>query len=368
MLTPVAGNPAPTLTEARQGGEAVNPSNYSSFSYKAGTAGRTRSRPIRDTLRASGTAVLRPYGTCVLVEQPEWLVLATIGAMLRRLPVVEIAMLMALTLLAVSVPAQQAPAASGARILLLPRKIVSGDRATLAVLDMNGRLTPGVGVVFSNGDHLTTDATGRAMFVAPLNPGMISANISGRSGKIYTTILNPADAASSGIEISAAPRVASLSDRFELSGRGFCGDADANHVTVDGKAALVLASSPTTLVVLPPADLDAGESLVELGCAKRDAQPFTVRFVALSLEADSSPLTPGDHRTLTVRVRGTTSKISLEARNLAPEIAELSGGNPARVSSSGGADNDAKFELVGRQRGNFVVSIHMLPTQSAPKR
>src|SRR5438445_12715040 len=98
---------------------------------------------------------------------------------------------------------QQAPPASGARILLLPRKLVSGDRATLAVLDMNGRLTPGVGVVFSNGDHLTTDATGRAMFVAPLNPGMISANISGRSGKIYTTILNPADAASSGIEISA---------------------------------------------------------------------------------------------------------------------------------------------------------------------
>src|SRR5271155_5522684 len=91
---------------------------------------------------------------------------------------------------------QQPPPASAARILLLPRRIVSGDRATLAVLDVNGRLTPGVGVVFSNGDHLTTDTTGRALFVAPLNPGTISANISGRSGRVYTTIISPTDAAS----------------------------------------------------------------------------------------------------------------------------------------------------------------------------
>lgn len=272
------------------------------------------------------------------------------------------------TWLGVSLAGQQAPPASGARILLLPRKIVSGDRATLAVLDMNGRLTPGVSVAFSNGDRLKTDATGRAMFVAPLNVGVISAGISGRPGKVYTTILTPADVASATTEISAAPRIASLSDRFELVGRGFCGDADANRVTIDGKSALVLASSPTTLLVLPPADLDAGEAIVEVSCAKHDAQPFTVKFVALSLEADSSPLTAGDHRTLTVHVRGTTSKISLEARNLAPDIAELSGGNPARVSSSGGNENSAQFQLIGRQRGNFVVSIHLLPTQSAPRR
>src|SRR5260370_25866988 len=74
---------------------------------------------------------------------------------------------------------QSAPAASGARILLLPRRIVSGERATLAVLDVNGRLTPGVTVNFSNGDRLTTDATGRALFVAPLNPGVIYGSIAG---------------------------------------------------------------------------------------------------------------------------------------------------------------------------------------------
>src|SRR5712664_2226808 len=122
-----------------------------------------------------------------------------------------------------------APAASGARILLLPRRIVSGERATLAVLDVNGRLTPGVGVKFSNGDRLTTDVTGRALFVAPLDPGVISAAISGRPGRVYTTILSPTEASSLSLDVSLAPRIASLSDRFELSGNGFCGDADANH-------------------------------------------------------------------------------------------------------------------------------------------
>src|SRR3989442_15806071 len=76
-------------------------------------------------------------------------------------------------------PQQQAPAASGARILLLPRQIVSGERATLAVLDVSGRLTPGVTVNFSNGNRLTTDVTRWALFSAPLNPGAIFASIAG---------------------------------------------------------------------------------------------------------------------------------------------------------------------------------------------
>jgi hypothetical protein len=286
----------------------------------------------------------------------------------RRIPFV-FAFLCTVTLtLSLPTPAQQPPPlASAARILLLPRKIVSGEHSTLAVLDVNGRLTPGVRVDFSNGDRVTTDTTGRALFVAPLNPGVISAILSGHPGRVYTTILNPTEASSPSIEISAAPRVASLSDRFELSGRSFCGDADANKVTVAGLPALILASSPTSLVVLPPTELDSGEASVVVSCGKNDSPRFAIRFVELTLEANSSPLAPGDHRTLTVRVRGTAAKIALEAHNLAPEIADLIGGNPARVSSSGGAENTAQFQLTGKQRGSFVVSIRLLPTQSAPR-
>ena len=262
---------------------------------------------------------------------------------------------------------QPAPAASAARILLLPRRIVSGERATLAVLDVNGRLTPSATVNFSNGDRLTTDATGRALFVAPLNPGVIFASIAGRMGRVATAILSPSEAASASIEVSSAPRVASLTDRFEIFGKGFCGDADANQVTIAGQRAIVLASSPASLIVLPLQDLQPGATEVEISCAKRQSPPFSVTFVGLDLEADSSPLKPGEHRALTVRVRGTTAKITLEARNLATEIAELSGGNPVRTSSSGGAENLGKFEIVGRKNGSFLISIRLVSSLGRPQ-
>jgi hypothetical protein len=260
-----------------------------------------------------------------------------------------------------------APSASGARILLLPRKIVSGEHATLAVLDVDGRLTPDVRVNFSNGDRVNTDITGRALFVAPLNPGRISAVIAGHPGRIVTTILSPTEASADTLEVTSAPRIASLADRFELSGRKFCADADANNVTVGGIPALVLASSPMSLIVLPPDKLPPGNTDIVVSCQKRVSAPFTMRFVELSLEANSSPLSPGDHRTLIVHVRGTPSKIALEARNLAPDIADLAGGNPTRVSSSGGEENLAQFQLVGKQRGNFVVSIRLLAPQAPPQ-
>lgn len=260
-----------------------------------------------------------------------------------------------------------APAASGARMLLLPRRIVSGERATLAVLDVNGRLTPGVTVSFSNGDRFTTDATGRALFVAPLNPGVVFGSIAGRTGRVATAVLTPAEAASSAIEISAAPRVASLTDRFEILGKGFCGGADANRVTIAGQSAMVLASSPTALVVLPPPDLQAGRGSVDISCAKRQAPPFSLTLVSLELQADTSPLKPGEHRALAVRVRGTAGKIELEARNLAPDIADLTGGNPVRASSSGGAENSAKFEVVGRKNGSFLISIRLVPSLGRPQ-
>src|SRR5215813_4105332 len=124
-------------------------------------------------------------------------------------------------IVALRTEAQSAPAASGARILLVPRQVVSGERATLAVLDVNGRLTPGVTVNFSNGDKLKTDATGRALFVAPLDSGVLFATIAGRAGRVATAVLTPQESAADALTISGVPRVASSSDRFEIAGRGF---------------------------------------------------------------------------------------------------------------------------------------------------
>jgi hypothetical protein len=262
--------------------------------------------------------------------------------------------------------AQQAPNPAGARILLLPRRIVSGERATLAVLDVNGRLTPGVTVAFSNGDRLTTDKSGRALLVAPLVPGVIFAAIEGRRGRVPTTIVAPTETELSLVEINSAPRIASLSDRFDILGHGFCGDADANTVSIGGLPAIVLASSATSLVVLPPADLEPGLAPVKISCGKNSFPAFNVTFLELALHADSSPLAPGQHRGLTVTVRGTEAKIALDAKNLAPDIAELSGGDTVRQLSSGGPDNAAHFEVVGRNRGSFLISIRLVPVIAHP--
>jgi len=255
--------------------------------------------------------------------------------------------------------AQQKPPSKG-RTLLLPHTIVSGERATLAVLDANGRLTPGANVIFSNGDRLTTDKTGRALFVAPLDLGVIFASLAGREARVAASVLSRAENLKSAMDVTAIPRIASLSDRLEIEGHGFCGGADGNEITIAGAPAFVLASSPTSLIVMPPADLVPGRASVDLSCAKHNGPPLEVVFVALDLEADSSPLTPGVHRVLTVHVRGTREKVSLEAKNLAPDIAELVGGNPLRVSSSGGRDNLAHYEIIGRKRGSFLISIRLL--------
>src|SRR5262249_19209403 len=136
---------------------------------------------------------------------------------MRGRPLCAFALLLALLFGAIGVlrlRAQEAPPASGARILLVPRQVVSGEHATLAVLDVNGRLTPNVTVQFSNGDKLKTDATGRALFVAPLTSGVIFATIAGRAGRIATAVLTPEESASDSLAIRGVPRVASLSDRF----------------------------------------------------------------------------------------------------------------------------------------------------------
>jgi hypothetical protein len=265
-------------------------------------------------------------------------------------------------------PAQSPPPASGARILLVPRQVVSGEHATLAVLDVNGRLTPGVTVQFSNGDRLKTDATGRALFVPPLTSGVLFAAIAGRAGRVATAVLTPQESPSDSLVIRGVPRAASLSDRFELAGRGFCGDADANHVIIGGQDALVLASSPASLVVSPPEGAVPGPAQVQVTCAKRTAEPFSLLFVGLQLQADASPIKAGEHRTLTVHVRGTAEKISLEARNLAPEVADLAGGPIARHASSGGAENTAQFEVTAKKQGSFLISIRLVGGTEPPHR
>src|SRR5580692_8958096 len=56
------------------------------------------------------------------------------------------------------------------RLIILPPKLLAGQPATLAVIDNQGRLLPKAPVDLSAGQHVTTDATGRALFIAPTEP------------------------------------------------------------------------------------------------------------------------------------------------------------------------------------------------------
>jgi hypothetical protein len=51
---------------------------------------------------------------------------------------------------------------------------------------------------------------------------------------------------------------------------------------------------------------------------------------------------------------------------LAPDIAELVGGNPARQSTTGGAENIANFEVIGKKKGSFLISIRLLSPNARP--
>lgn len=257
-------------------------------------------------------------------------------------------------------PAPPGPPASAARILLLPRRVVAGEHSTLAVLDVNGRLTPGVTVTFSNGDRVTTDTTGRALFVAPLAPGVLLGSLPGRPEHVPMTILTPVEAPPNQLVVRLAPRVAALGDRFELWGSGFCGDADANRVTIGGKPVLVLAASPASLVVLPPDDLPPGPATVSVTCGQRTATAFSVTFVGLAVDASRVPMAPGERRALAVWIHGTEESLTIEARNFAPEIAQFSAGTTVRVTSTGGAENLARFDLTGLKRGNFLISFRLV--------
>jgi hypothetical protein len=138
-------------------------------------------------------------------------------------------------------------------------------------------------------------------------------------------------------------------------------------VSIGGVPGLVLAASPAYLTVLPPADMDPGPARVEVSCGARKAEAFTVLFVSLELDASGAALAPGEHRELTVHVHGSTAKINLEARNLAPDVADLQSGTTVRAASSGGAENVARFTLLGKQHGSFLISIRLVAPLVTPR-
>jgi hypothetical protein len=249
--------------------------------------------------------------------------------------------------------------------ILLPPLLETDKPATLAVLDQDGRLLPGVGVDLSDGRQVRTDSTGRARFVVTSAPGDLTGriNFGGDFGARTASakVISSSSTSLTEIIISQLPRFAELGARIEVRGAGFRGDADMNRVTIGGQPSLVLAASPASLVVLPGANSVPGAMALEISVGARRSKPAILTFVSLTVEPQAIPIVEGKKNQLVVTARGTDQKLMLAIENRTPDVIQLSGGNIQRLRTSGGKRNLAVIDMRALRATDFSVSVKLAP-------
>ena len=171
----------------------------------------------------------------------------------------------------------QSATAVKAVTIVLPPKVVAGRPATLAVLGADGRLAPNVAVDMGANLRVTTDRTGRALFVVPASG---SALIAKASGATAVALIDAPRLTTAPASAASVTPVAGLHDPFAFCAAGLSGDADANLVKINGEFALVLAASPECLVALAPPKAAArpGESLGRSVANPGDAHDLNIRL------------------------------------------------------------------------------------------
>src|SRR6185437_13017667 len=241
--------------------------------------------------------------------------------------------------------------------IVLPPRLRANAQATLAILGADGHLAPGVIVDIGNGQHVTTDATGRARFTAPPD-GAVIARTQGVSAAALVDAVSPPGAASV-LALSTAPDV-SQHDRFAICGSGLSGDVTADHVTINGDAAFVLAASPVCVVVLPQTRTLAGAAKIEIDAAGAHASGST-SLVALDFVRPNPPLQPGRKGELFVRAEGTVDALRIVVENHSPDVIRFIRGDVQLLRTSGSARNQAPIDVQAIRSGNFSFHARILP-------
>ncbi len=241
--------------------------------------------------------------------------------------------------------------------IVLPQKLVAGQPATLAVLTAEGKLAPGIPVEFSGGQRVTTDASGRALFTAPEEAGVLLVQMPDGAASASATVIAAGPPAP--VELMQVPRVISLRDRFSVGGR-FRGEADANRVRLGGQTALVLAASPVNLVILPAPQAALGVTQIAVNVGGAESSTVTT-LVALEMSSEKPSLAPRQKANLFVRVLGTDQPLELEARNLSSGVVRFVHGDTQRVMTRGGQENSAAIAMEGLSPGEFSFSVRIVP-------
>ena len=247
--------------------------------------------------------------------------------------------------------------------IVLPGKLLANARATLAVLDADGRLVPGAELEFSGGTRMSTDATGRLIFPVPDVPGILRVSFAGQAANASAAVLAPpANAGEVGaFQISDVQRLIPLGERFSIGGDGFRGAADENHVLLGGQPAIVLAASPLALVCLAGPKTEPGPAQLVIEAGGRSAGPAPVTLVRLEISSEKPQLKAGEQGRLVVRVRGTSEPVEIEAHSLDPTVVRFLNGTTERRTTQGGAENTAAFGMVGIGGGEFSVEARLVP-------
>jgi hypothetical protein len=244
--------------------------------------------------------------------------------------------------------------------IVLPPRLMAGHPATLAVLGVDGKLAPGVTVTLGDGQTVTTDRTGRAVFTVPATGDYLLARGSGGS---VAALIDPAAGASEPKETTLPP-IVSTRDRFWICSAGLRGDADANRVTINGEPALVLAASPECLVALPNPRVTPGAATISVESPGTQATVKTT-LVSLDFDAPQPPLTPEKKSQLGVRVRGSDQKLGIVVENQTPGVLRFVHGDTQELLTSGGPQNSAAVEVQAIRSGDYTFRAHTLPAPDA---
>jgi hypothetical protein len=237
--------------------------------------------------------------------------------------------------------------------IVLPPRLLANAPATLAVLGPDGHLVPGLAVDIGNGQHVTTDATGRATFTAPRD-GAFIAKVSGATA---TSLVDAAAPRMTPAIASVAPAV-SEHDRFAICGGGFHGDVNADKVTINGDPAFVMAASPVCVVVLPESRTMAGPAKIEIDAGHA---PATTSLVALDFLPPNPPLEPGKKGKLFVRAEGTADPLDIIVENHSPDVIHFTRGETQQLRTSGGAQDQVPVDIQAIRSGDFSFHARIVP-------
>jgi hypothetical protein len=248
--------------------------------------------------------------------------------------------------------------------IVLPPRLVAGRPATLATLGADRKLAGHIAVELGNGQHVRTDATGRANFTAPAARVLLAK----AAGTSAAALIDSEPASNAQRQIAVAP-FAALHNSFNICGGGFQGNAEANRVEINDEPALTLAASPECLVVIPGPKTASGIARISVansGVARQAA----ITLVSFDFEPPQPPLMPEKKGWLTVRVRGSNQRLRILVENDAPDVLQFEKGDEQALVTSGGTDNVAQIRVEAIRSGDFGFHARLLapPDPEAARR